>query len=94
MRGEVMIQKMVVKFNDYEPKDIIRFIRQATELTQREFGKSIGKSERAIQNYESGRRTYNSDLIKLICKVHNIEIIIKKKWGITNDRKKKRKKKY
>ncbi len=70
---------MTVKFNDYEPHEIIRFIRQATELTQKEFGKSIGKSERAIQNYESGRRTYNSDLLKKICKVHNIEIVITKK---------------
>ena len=70
---------MVVKFNDYGPKDIIKFIRQATGLTQKEFGKTIEKSERAIQNYESGRRTYNSDLIKLICKVHNIEITIQTK---------------
>lgn len=70
---------MVVKFNDYEPKDIIKFIRQATGLTQKEFGKTIEKSERAIQNYESGRRTYNSDLIKLICKVHNTQITIQTK---------------
>lgn len=70
---------MIVKFNDYEPNEIIRFIRQSTELTQKEFGKSIGKSERAIQNYESGRRTYNSELLKLICQKHNVEIIIKKR---------------
>lgn len=70
---------MVLKFNDYEPKDIIKFIRQATGLTQKEFGKTIEKSERAIQNYESGRRTYNSDLIKLICKVHNTQITIQTK---------------
>lgn len=70
---------MLVKFSEYEPKEVIKFIRQATELTQKQFGNSIGKSERAIQNYESGRRTYNSDLLKLICKVHNIEIVISKK---------------
>ena len=70
---------MVFKFNDYEPKDVIRFIRQATELSQKEFGKSIGKSERCIQNYESGRRSYNSNTLKLICKVHNIKITIEKK---------------
>ena len=57
---------MRIKFNDYEPKDIIRFIRESTGLTQKEFGKSINKSERTIQDYESGRRRYYTETLKNI----------------------------
>ncbi len=75
---------MELKFNDYEPKDIIRIIREWTEDTQKDFGKSIGKSERTIQDYESGRRRYYAETLKQICKIYSINIIIEKK----NDKKK------
>ena len=75
---------MELKFNDYEPKDIIRIIREWTEETQKDFGKSIGKSERTIQDYESGRRRYYTETLKQICKIYSINIIIEKK----NDKKK------
>ena len=70
---------MELKFNDYEPKDIIRIIREWTEKTQKEFGKSIGKSTRTIQDYEAGKRRYYTDTLKLICKVHKVEITIESK---------------
>ena len=66
-------------FNDYEPKEIIMIIREWTGLTQKEFGKSIGKSERTIQDYEGGRINYNVKLLKDICKLYNIKITIEKK---------------
>lgn len=69
---------MRVTLNKYEPKDVIRFIREATGLSQKEFGKSINKSERTIQDYEAGRRRCYVDTLKLICKVHNVKIIIEK----------------
>ncbi len=69
---------MRIKFNDYEPKDIIRFIRESTGLTQKEFGKSINKSERTIQDYESGRRRYYTETLHKICKIHDIKITIEK----------------
>lgn len=69
-----------MKFNlcDYEPKDAIRIIREWTELTQKEFGKSIGKAERTIQDYESGTCRYYIDTLYEIARVHNIEITISK----------------
>lgn len=67
---------MVINFNNYEPNEIIRFIREYTGLTQKEFGKSINKSERTIQDYESGRRRYYVETLKLISKIHNIKITI------------------
>lgn len=70
---------MKISLNDYEAKDLIRIIREWTELTQKEFGKSIHKSERTIQGYESGRRRYYTDTLKTIAKVHNVKITIEKK---------------
>ena len=67
---------MIINFNNYEPNEIIRFIREYTGLTQKEFGKSINKSERTIQDYESGRRRYYVETLKLISKIHNIKITI------------------
>lgn len=69
---------MKICLSDYEPKDVIRIIREWTELTQKEFGKSIGKAERTIQDYESGRSRYYIDTLYKIAKVHNIEIVITK----------------
>ena len=70
---------MKLNFNDYEPKDVIRIIREWTGLTQKEFGKTINKKERTIQDYEAGRIRYYSETLREIRKVHNIEIIITKK---------------
>ena len=70
---------MKLNLSDYEPKDVIRIIREWTELTQKEFGKSINKAERTIQDYESGRSRYYIDTLYKIAQVHNVEIIISKK---------------
>ena len=70
---------MQIKFNDYEPKEIIYIIREWTNLTQKEFGKRINKSERTIQDYEAGKRKYNVETLKKLCDLYNIEIIITKK---------------
>lgn len=70
---------MNIYLNDYEPSEIIRFIRESTNLTQKEFGKLINKSERTIQDYESSRRRYNVETLKNICKICNINIILDKK---------------
>lgn len=70
---------MKLNLCDYEPKDVIRIIREWTELTQKEFGKSINKAERTIQDYESGACRYYIDTLYDIAKVHNITIVIEKK---------------
>ena len=70
---------MKLTFNKYEPNEVIKIIRQWTNLTQKEFGKTINKKERTIQDYESGRRRYYVNTLKNICKVHNITITIEKK---------------
>ncbi len=70
---------MKIKANEYEPKDIMKIIREWTELTQKEFGKSIGKAERTIQGLELGETGYSIKTLLKIAKVHNLEITIEKR---------------
>lgn len=70
---------MEFKANNYSPKDILKFIRQSTDLTQKEFAKMINKSEDWCQSNELGRSNYYfKDLLELANK-NNIEIYIVKK---------------
>lgn len=70
---------MKLVFNDYKPNEVIKIIREWTELSQKDFGKRIGKSERTIQDYESGRRRYNIETLKKITETYGVKIIIEKK---------------
>lgn len=65
--------------NDYNEKDIMKILREWTELTQKEFGKNIGYSEATIQSYERGIRNYSFSTIKKIAKKYNYIITIEKK---------------
>ena len=70
---------MKIIANNYEPKDIIKIIREWTELTLTDFGKSINRSLRGIQDYEAGRRCYNINTLLDIAEKHNLTITIEKK---------------
>ena len=67
---------MKIKANDYSPNEILKFMRQATNLTQKEFAKSINKSEDWCQSNELGRSDfYFKDFLEL-AKKHNFNINI------------------
>ena len=70
---------MKFKANEYSKGDIIKFIRQWTNLTQKDFAKKVGKSKRTIEDYESGTTNYNIQFLKDIANKFNLEIIICKK---------------
>jgi len=70
---------MKLKANDYEAKEIIKILREWTELTQKEFGKSIYMSGGAIQGYERGIRRFPVDVLLKIAKKHNLTITIESK---------------
>ena len=70
---------MKIRANDYEPNEIMRFMRESLDLTQKDFAKSINKSEHWCQSNELGRSNYYfKDLLKL-AKEYNMEIYIVKK---------------
>ena len=56
---------MKIIANEYSPNDIIRIIREWTELTQTEFGKSIHRSEKGIQAFELGTRNFVQSFYKI-----------------------------
>lgn len=65
--------------NNYKPNEIIKIIREWTELTQEEFGKSIDRSKDTVQSYELGRNKMTIDKLMEIAKKHNIIITIETK---------------
>ena len=64
---------------DYEGKDIIKIIREWSELNQRDFAKSVGMTERVIQSYEQGTRKYKFETLMRIAKIHNVKITFEKR---------------
>ena len=56
---------MKIIANEYSPNDIIRIIREWTELTQKEFGKSIHRSEKGIQAFELGTKNFVQSFYKI-----------------------------
>lgn len=69
---------MKINANNYEAKDIIKIIREWTELSQTKFGKTINRGRDSINNIENGRnRMYLNDFLAM-CKTHNISVTIEK----------------
>ena len=74
-----MVDTMEIKANKYKANEVLKFIRQNTNLTQKEFAKRINKSEDWQYSNESGRsRYFFSDIIEIANK-YDLEIIIKDK---------------
>ncbi len=59
---------MKIDANDYEPKEVMKILREWTELTQEEFGQSIDLSKMTIQSYERGERRYTFETLLKIAK--------------------------
>ena len=70
---------MEINANKYEPKDVIKIMRDTTNMTQKEFGCLVNKSSEWVKANESGKTNYYfKDLLELAKKC-NIEIIIRQK---------------
>lgn len=70
---------MKINANNYKANEILKFIRQNSNLTQKDFAKSINKSEDWQYSNECGRsRYFFSDLLE-IAEKYNLEIIIQDK---------------
>lgn len=70
---------MKIIANNYTAEEIMRIIREWTQLSQKEFAKSINRSESGIQAFELGKRSYDVKTLLQIAQIHNIEITIEKK---------------
>lgn len=70
---------MEINATKYTSGEVLKFIRENTNLTQKEFARRIKRSEDWQYSNEKGRtRFYFNDLMQ-IAKVYDLEIIIKDK---------------
>lgn len=72
---DIMNRLMKADLKDYGSGAFMRIIREWTGLTQKEFGKAIGRSERTIQDYEAGTTNYNVKTLEKITEKFNIVIV-------------------
>lgn len=72
---------MRFNLNDYEIQDVMRILREWSELNREDFGHSIGKSAKTIKSYENGERNYTVQLLKDIAKQYDIDVIFEKRKG-------------
>lgn len=50
----------------------IKAVRKSVGMSQRAFGESLGASRDIISNIEQGRQAISDTLVRLICKVYNV----------------------
>ena len=70
---------MKIIANEYEPKIVMKIIREWTEKTQTEFGNDLGFSKMTIQGYERGLRRYTFDTLVKIADAYGLTITIEKR---------------
>ncbi len=70
----------IMKFiaNNYSQGEVIRIIREWTELTQKEFGNKIHRSEKGIQAFELEKRNCDIKTLFQIANTFGLKIIIEK----------------
>lgn len=49
---------MRINASKYEPKDVMKIVREWTNLTQKDFGKLINKSNEWVKANESGKTNF------------------------------------
>ena len=64
--------------NDYDAKDLMKIIREWTDLKQTDFAKTINRSKRSVQDYEAGITKYSMNMLLDIAKKHGLKITIEK----------------
>ena len=69
---------MRINASKYEPKDVMKIVREWTNLTQKDFGKLINKSNEWVKANESGKTNFYFKGLLQIAKLNNIDIIITK----------------
>lgn len=73
------MNKLRIIANKYEANEVMKIIREWTNLSQEKFAKELGRSRNGINNIEHNRnRIYLNDFLD-ICEKFNITITLEKK---------------
>ena len=70
---------MKIVANDYEPKIVLKFMREWTEKTQDAFGSDLGLAGMTIQGYERGTRQCSFNTFMAIADTYGLTVTIEKK---------------
>lgn len=73
-----MVIIMNIKCNNYKTKDIIRFMRDCTEKTQKEFAKDLNKTRDWCAKIEGGNSNILLEDFLELARLNKIDIIMKK----------------
>ena len=67
---------MKIVANNYKASELIKLIRETTNLTQKEFGAKLNRSRDSINNLENNRNGVNFDDFLDICNKFGFKITI------------------
>lgn len=70
---------MKVNLKDYSNADVIKFLREYRNMTQKELASILNRNVRTIQRYEAGEINIDLETIKNICKLFDLNLIIESK---------------
>lgn len=70
---------MKVNLKDYSNADVIKFLREYRNMTQKELASILNRNVRTIQRYEAGEINIDLETIKNICKMFDLNLIIESK---------------
>lgn len=67
---------MKINAKNYKTNEILKFIRQALDLSQDELAKAIKVSKSSIEKYEYGTVNYTFETLQKIAQKFDLDIII------------------
>lgn len=70
---------MKLNIKDYQNNDIIRILREYSNLKQKDLAEKLGKHVRTIQRYESGEIKFDFDVIRELCNLCDLTLTIESK---------------
>ncbi len=71
--------RMKINVKDYKNNDIIRMLREYSNLTQKDLAQKLEKSVRTVQRYEAGDIKIDLKIIREICELCDLMITIESK---------------
>lgn len=70
---------MKLNVKDYQNHDIIRILREYSNMTQKQLAKHLSKHVRTIQRYETGDIKIDLEVLREICKICDVNLTIESK---------------
>lgn len=75
----MVVNWMKLDVNDYKNNEVVRILRDYSNLTQKDFAKELKKNVRTLQRYEAGDINIDLELIRKICEICDLTITIESK---------------